>query len=72
MSFDLQHLSEQVEAGMKRKVECVVPVMAMGSLAMEAQKMEEGNQVNVTGFLARRSLKSAQLVLHVQTLKKII
>ena len=72
LSFDLNHLSEQVEAGMKRKVECVVPAMVVGPLAMGAQEMEEGSQVSVTGFLAKRSLKSAQLVLHVQTLKKII
>lgn len=72
LSFDLQHLSEQVEVGMKRKVECAVPVMAMGPLAVEAQEMAEGSQVSVTGFLAKRSLKSTQLVLHVQTLKKII
>lgn len=72
LSFNLHHFSEQIEAGMKRKVECVVPAMAMGSLTMEAQEMEEGSQVSVAGFLAKRSLKSTQLVLHVQTLKKII
>ncbi|MFL9609854.1 primosomal replication protein N [Methylobacillus sp. Pita2] len=71
-SFVLKHMSEQVEAGMKRKVECEVSSMAMGPLALEAQKISEGTQVKVAGFLARRSLKSSQLVLHIQTLERII
>lgn len=72
MSFSLLHVSEQVEAKMKRRVECNVPSVAMDQLAFQAQKLEEGTQVKVTGFLARRSLKSSQLVLHIQTLEKII
>lgn len=71
-SFVLKHMSEQVEAGMKRKVECEVSSMAIGPLALEAQKISEGTQVKVTGFFARRSLKSSQLVLHIQTLERII
>ncbi|MCB5189906.1 primosomal replication protein N [Methylobacillus arboreus] len=72
LSFHLHHVSEQIEAGMKRKVECEVSSMVMGQLALEAQEIEAGSRVAVSGFLARRSLKSAQLVLHIQTLKKII
>ncbi|MCB5184243.1 primosomal replication protein N [Methylobacillus gramineus] len=72
LSFHLLHVSEQVEAKMKRRVECDVPSMVMGQLALETQTIAEGTQVNVTGFLAKRSLKSAQLVLHIQTLEKII
>lgn len=72
LSFVLKHLSEQVEVGMKRKVECDVSSVAMGPLALEVQEINAGTQVKVTGFLAKRSLKSSQLVLHIQTLERII
>ncbi|WP_369384813.1 primosomal replication protein N [Methylobacillus glycogenes] len=58
LSFNLLHSSEQIEAKMKRRVECSVPSVAMDQLAFQAQKLEEGNQVKLTGFLARRSSKA--------------
>ena len=71
LSFSLQHVSEQDEADMRRRVECEVPVIAMGNIANQARQVQEGNVVRVTGFLAKRSLKSAQLVLHVNKLEII-
>ncbi|PPD52598.1 MAG: primosomal replication protein N [Methylotenera sp.] len=63
LSVVLRHVSEQVEAGMKRKVECVVNAVAIGDLALT--KLALGTQVRAVGFLAKRSLKSTQLVMHI-------
>ena len=66
LSFLLQHASEQAEAGLKRKVECEVYAVALGDLAKI--NIQLGSSVKVKGFLAKRSAKSTQLVLHIQQL----
>jgi primosomal replication protein N len=71
LSFAVQHVSEQNEAGMQRRVECEVTAIAMGDLAVKSQGIKEGTAVKVSGFLAKRSLKSAQLVLHINQLEII-
>ncbi|HSH72969.1 MAG TPA: primosomal replication protein N [Methylophilaceae bacterium] len=68
LSFVLRHLSEQLEAGMQRRVECEVNAMLMGELAEKSQGIKVGALLKVAGFIARRSLKSTQLVLHITTL----
>lgn len=69
ISFVLQHASEQIEAGLKRKVECEVNAVAIGELAK--QPISLGAQINVQGFLAKRSAKSTQLILHVTHIQLI-
>ena len=54
-----------------RKVECEVNAIAMGELAFKTQDVEPGTPVSVSGFLARRSLRSTQLVLHINTIERI-
>ena len=71
LSLTLQHASEQLEAGLMRKVECEVNAVAMGELALKTQNIEPGTPVDVSGFLARRSLRSTQLVLHINTIERI-
>jgi primosomal replication protein N len=39
-----------------------------GELAEKSQHIKVGTHLNVTGFIAKRSLKSTQLVLHINTL----
>jgi len=63
LSFVLKHVSEVIEAGMKRKVECEVNAVAIGNLA--TSNIQVGANINVAGFLAKRSAKSTQLVLHI-------
>jgi len=63
LSFVIQHVSDQIEGGMKRKVECEVSAVALGDVALKVLKTDD--QIIVTGFLAKRSLKSAQLVMHI-------
>lgn len=67
LSVVLRHVSEQIEAGMKRKVECEVNAVILGDLALKGWKT--GAQVVAQGFLARRSLKSTQLVMHINNIE---
>ena len=69
LSFVLQHASEQIEAGLKRKVECEVNAVAIGELANS--NIQLGSSLKAKGFLAKRSAKSTQLVLHIEKLEKI-
>lgn len=71
LSFVLRHLSDQIEAGMGRRVECEVNTIVMGELAERSKAIKAGTPVRVCGFIARRSLKSTQLVLHINTLEII-
>ncbi len=66
LSFVLQHASEQTEAGLIRKVECEVNAVALGDLAK--LNIQIGDNIKAKGFLAKRSAKSTQLVLHIQQL----
>jgi len=67
LSVVLHHVSEQTEADMKRKVECEVNAVILGELALKGLK--PGAQITAQGFLARRSLKSTQLVMHINDIK---
>ena len=69
LSVVLRHASEQVEAGMKRKVECEVNAVALGDLALRGLKV--GSNIMAIGFLARRSLKSTQLVMHINHIEHV-
>ena len=64
LSFVLQHDSEQIEAGLKRKVECEVNAVVIGDNAKT--DIQIGDNIKAKGFLAKRSAKSTQLVLHIQ------
>jgi primosomal replication protein N len=70
LSVVLRHVSEQIEAGMKRKVECEVNAVALGDLVLQGL-LTAGAHIQVTGFLAKRSLKSTQLVMHINHVKLI-
>ena len=67
LCFLLQHASEQIEAGLKRKVVCEINAVALGNIANS--HIQLGSSIKVKGFLAKRSAKSTQLVLHIQQLQ---
>jgi len=71
LAFTLKHASQQSEAGMKRQVECEIPAVAMAKLAEHARGLKLGNKVRVAGFLAKKSLNSRQLILHIDELEII-
>ena|SRR5574340_1291762 len=65
VAFKLRHSSMQQEAGMQRQVQCDVPALALGEAAQQVSRLQPGQKVRAEGFLAQRSLKIAQLVLHI-------
>jgi primosomal replication protein N len=65
----LQHASEVMEAGQVRRIELQVTVRALGEAARWLDAAEFGKPVEITGFLAQKSMKSRLFVLHVNTLK---
>lgn len=69
LEFKVSHASEQMEAGVKRRVECEVGAVAMADQAQAAAGLKHGVRVALTGFLAARSRSSAQLVLHVNQIE---
>ncbi|MCL4469697.1 MAG: primosomal replication protein N [Gammaproteobacteria bacterium] len=71
MAFRIGHVSEQIEAGFKRKVECEIPAMVMGEPAQVVAGWKAGDSIRAEGFLARKSLHSQQLVLHLNKIELI-
>lgn len=64
INFRLLHRSQQVEAGLKRQVECEVNGVAMAEVAVALSRLRPGQAARVKGFLNRRNRMSAQLVFH--------
>jgi primosomal replication protein N len=71
LSFVVRHVSEQMEAGTKRKVEYEMAVVAIGDIVNQAKQIQLTSQIKLAGFIAKRSLKSTQLVLHLNALEII-
>lgn len=69
LNFRLSHVSEQVEAGLPRRVECELPAVALGQQALLLQGVNVGDGVRLTGFLAAKSSRSQQPVLHVEQIE---
>ncbi|MFA9949329.1 primosomal replication protein N [Dentiradicibacter hellwigii] len=61
----VKHVSEQVEAGVQRQVECEVPAIALGECANWLQAAAPGTELRLTGFIAAKSRQSRQLRLHI-------
>ena len=70
LEFSLRHTSTQTEAGQARKVDVELPAIAFGPLAQRlAQAPQTDRPVMARGFLARRSLRSTQVVLHARDIE---
>lgn len=69
LSFVISHVSEVTEASLKRKVECELNAVALGDLA--TNNIQLGTKLKALGFLAKRSAKSTQLVLHIKNIELI-
>lgn len=67
----IRHISEQTEAGNPRRVECELPAVALGDVALELRELGIGDRVNAEGFLAKKSQHSTQLVLHLNQIRLI-
>ena len=65
MALKLSHSSQQTEANVTRQVNCEVIALAFGEAAEKAARFAVGQNVKVRGFLAQQSIRSRQLVLHI-------
>ena len=69
LNFSIAHVSEQSEAGVRRKVECEMKAVAMGQNALLLASAKPGDRVRLEGFVAAKSLKSRTPVLHVNEIE---
>lgn len=65
LQLRLSHVSEQTEAGHRRKVECEVEALAFGEAATALAGLASGTGLRLSGFLDRRSARNPQPLLHV-------
>ena len=68
----LAHNSEQVEAGISRKVEFELPALAAGQIAQLLEQAELGAMYRFGGFMARKNRNSKSLVFHLIDFETII
>ena len=69
LNFRIAHASEQIEAGLPRKVECELQGVALGQTALLLKGTKPGDGVRLTGFLAAKSIQSMQPMLHVERIE---
>lgn len=69
--FKVSHVSRQIEAGMPRQAECEISAVALAKMAEIVTGITAGTKVKLTGFLAKKSRMSSQLVLHINTIDLI-
>jgi len=62
----LEHVSDQVEAGKTRRVQCRIAAVALGDLALFLADTPLGTTLRIQGFLAAARKGSDRLVLHIQ------
>jgi len=65
VALTLNHRSQQSEANGVRQVQCEVDALAFAEVADKVTRFAVGQNVKVRGFLARKSIRSRQLVLHI-------
>ena len=53
---------------MARQVQCDIPALAFGAAAQQASALQVGQRVKAEGFLAQRSMRIAQLVMHIDNI----
>lgn len=69
LNFRIAHVSEQIEAGLPRRVECELQAVALGQTALLLQGARPGDGARLTGFLAAKGTRSKQTVLHVERIE---
>ena len=70
LEFSVRHMSTQAEAGTSRRVELDMPAIAFGNVAQRlAQASEASRSIMARGFLAKRSMRSTQVVLHARDIE---
>ena len=65
VALTLSHRSQQSEANVERQVQCEVQALAFAEVAEKVARYAVGEQVKLRGFLAQKSIRSSQLVVHI-------
>jgi primosomal replication protein N len=65
VAVTISHNSQQSEANVLRQVQCELNALAFAGVADKVAGFAVGQNVKVRGFLAQQSLRSRQLVLHI-------
>ena len=71
VSAKLIHESEQVEAGISRRVEFEMAALAAGQIAQQLAQEKLGSEFRFTGFLVRKNRNSRSLIFHLTALQNI-
>ncbi len=71
IDFRIVHRSWQTEADFRREVTCEVQGVAMAATARRIAGLRVGQHAEFSGFLAQRSRRSTQLMLHVNEFQLI-
>lgn len=53
---------------MERQIQCDVPALALGKVALQLSGLMLGQHLKAEGFLAQRSLRNTQLILHIDNI----
>jgi primosomal replication protein N len=61
----LLHSSQQMEAGVDRKIDFEMPALAAGEISGRFSQAELGAAYQFTGFLAKKNRNSKSLVFHI-------
>ena len=67
----LSHESEAVEAGVVRRIEMVLPAVALGDIALLLADTPLGAALSIEGFLAPTRKGAGKVVLHIQQANRI-
>ncbi|MDR3391200.1 MAG: primosomal replication protein N [Sulfuriferula sp.] len=67
----IRHESKQIEGGSERIVNVEIAAIAIGELARKVSRLNLTQTLHVSGFLAQKSQKSQQIVLHICSLENI-
>ena len=65
VALTLSHRSQQSEADVQRQVQCEIQALAFAAVADKVAQFAVGKQVKVRGFLAQQSIRSRQLIVHI-------
>ncbi|MDP9108353.1 MAG: primosomal replication protein N [Pseudomonadota bacterium] len=65
VSAQLQHASQQTEAGIDRSIAFEIAAVAVGEISGRFDRTELGGSYRFTGFLARKNRNSKSLVFHI-------
>lgn len=71
VEMQLEHSSEVIEAGRPRRIEMVLPALALGDLARMLAQTPLGTVLQLQGFLAPTRKGSSRLRLHLQQAKTV-